>query len=167
MVAATICKYHPGTYGLQEIHLTKDDVSCVNFAWAGWSYQSTHSSYFRRVSVLIHHSLMLWELDLLVDTEARYIFLHCQLYALRYIIAVVYTPPPFSREVLQTLLVHLLDKPDQPLLLIGDFNGYLHPRLDKFPSSTVGNVDRGTILYKFMQEVGWIDLWQANYPHEK
>lgn len=97
------------------------------------------------------------ELNVLVDKEGRFIFLHCKLCELCCIIAVVYIPPPFSSKVLQILLVYLLVKRDFPLLLIGGLNCYFHPLLDKYPPSQV---------YRFMQE-GWIDFWRTTHPQEK
>lgn len=144
MVAAGLSRHHPAIYGLQETHLTRDTLSWVQYAWAGWSYHSTHS-YSRGVCVLIHRSLVFNEIDVLVIREGRYVFVPCQLFTMQCIIALVYIPPPFSREVLQILLAYLLDKPDVPLLLMGDFNCYLHPHLDKHPSINTGSSDRGTL----------------------
>lgn len=57
MVSTTLQKHLPAIRALQETHLVSDTLSCVNFSWVGWVYHSTHTSYSREVSVLVHQSL--------------------------------------------------------------------------------------------------------------
>lgn len=71
------------------------------------------------------------------------------------LLAFVYIPPPFSRDVLQLLLSYLANKPDVTVLIMGDFNCYLYPRLD-IPPSRGG---RGKALSRLLSEVGWMDIW--------
>lgn len=53
-VSTSLRKYLPA---LQETHLTRDTVSGLNFAWVERAYHSTHTTYSRGVSVLVHDSL--------------------------------------------------------------------------------------------------------------
>lgn len=50
------------------------------------------------------------------------------------------------------------------LLVIGDFNGYMCPTLDKHPPASVGPQFRGTVLSRFVPKVGRIDLWRRRNP---
>lgn len=75
MVSTALQKHLKAICALQETHLTSDTVSYLNFAWVGKVYHSTHTNYFRGVSVLVHHSLDFHELDHSIDTEGRYIFI--------------------------------------------------------------------------------------------
>lgn len=133
MISSCLRKFHTVIIGLQETHLTWDTVHCLHYPWMGKAYHSTHSAYSHGVSVLIHKTLAYQEIDSLVDSSGCFIFLFCKLYTLTLILAFVYIPPPFSREVLQLLLSYLDDKPDIPTLIMGDFNCYLDPHLDRHP----------------------------------
>lgn len=56
MISSGLCKFYPAIIALQETHLLRDNVSCLQYAWVGKSYHSTHTAYSRGVSVLIHKS---------------------------------------------------------------------------------------------------------------
>lgn len=69
--------------------------------------------------------------------------------------------------VLRLLLTYLEGKPDLPLLLVGDFNCWLYPHVDKHPPSQIPIPLRGTPLLRLLTEVGWIDLWRHRNPSVK
>lgn len=77
------------------------------------------------------------------------------------ILAFVYIapPPPYSREVLQLLLSYLENKPDTPVLIMGDFDCYLDPRLDRHPPMSLPKGGWGTALSRLLAEVRWMDIW--------
>ena len=164
MIRSGLKKFLPAIVGLQETHLTKDTVGCLGFSWVGKAYHSTHTSYSRGVSVLIHRSLAYQEMDAVVDALGRYVFLYCKLFTVTMILAFVYIPPPFSREVLQLLLSYLGDKPDIPVMIMGDFNACIDPREDRHPPARMPQGNRGTALSRWMGEVGWLDVWRARFP---
>lgn len=139
----------------------------MQYPWVGKAYHSTHSAYSRRVSVLIHKSLAYQELDPMIDPLVRYVFLYCRLFTLTVIIAFMYIPPPFSKEILQHFLLYLVDKPEVPTIILGDFNGYLDPRLDRHPPVQPPSGGRGTILSRLMAEVGWTDVLRMKHPTTK
>lgn len=139
----------------------------LQYSWVGKVYHSTHSAYSHRVSVLIHKSLAYQEIDSVVDPMGQYVFLYCRLFTITVIIAFVYIPPPFSREILQLLLSYLVDKPEVAIMILGDFNGYLDPRLDRHPPVQPPLGGRGTILSRLLMEVGWTDEWRLKYPTTK
>lgn len=104
IVSTSIRKYLPAICALQEIHLSPDTWSCLNFRWVGRAYHSTHPLFSRGVSVLIHSALDYQELDSVVDSEGRYVILYCRLFSLKCILAFVYIPPPYSHRVLRAEL---------------------------------------------------------------
>lgn len=89
MVSTALRKHLPVVCALQETHLVPETLSCLNFAWAEWAYHSTHTSYSRGVSVLIHCSPDFQLLDKRIDSEARYVFLLCRIFQLTCILAKV------------------------------------------------------------------------------
>lgn len=167
MISSGLRKFHPAIIALQETHLLGDNVGCLQYAWVGKSYHSTHTAYSRGVSVLIHKALAYQELDSLVDGAGRYVFIYCKVYTLTLIIAFIYIPPPFSREVLQLLLMYLAGKPDVPLLIMGDLNCYLDPKLDRHPPVHSPGGGRGTALSRLVTELGWTDFWRIRNPNTK
>lgn len=50
---------------------------------------------------------------------------------------------------------------------MGDFNGYLDPRMDIHPPAQPPLGSKGNILSLLLQEVGWIDVWRTKYPTTK
>lgn len=156
IISSCLRKFHPAIIGLQETHLLGDTVGCLQYAWVGKSYHSTHSAYSRGVSVLIQSAGLPGDrLD--SGRSGRFIFIYCKLYTLTLLLAFICIPPPFSRDVLQLLLSYLASKPDIPVLIMGDFNCYLDPRLDRHPPRG----GRGTALSRLLSEVGWADFWHT------
>lgn len=103
----------------------------------------------------------------MIETEGGFVFLYCRMYTVKCILVIVYIPPPFFRDFLQTLLVYLLGNPDVPPLLLEDFNGYLNPTPDRHLLFFQGVKGRGTTLSHFVQQVGWMDLWRSHYTPER
>lgn len=56
-----------------------------------------------------------------------------------------------------------LGHPNVPLYILGDFNCYLDPSLDKHPPRTGGRALHRTALKKIVEEVGGIDPWRGKY----
>lgn len=143
-----------------------DSVIC-EFCMGGIAYHSTHTSYYRGMSVLIYRSPDFQLFDKVVDYEGRYVFLLCRLFQVTCILAAVYVPPLFTATVLRILLSYQLSNSNIPLILVGDVNGVLDPVLDKHPSLTMGLQHTRSPLLKFTEEVGWIDPWCFRNPKQK
>lgn len=159
-VSSVLRRYHPAIKGLQETHLTTKTLRCMNYSWAQQVYHSSHTTYSRGVCVLIHKALDYHELAKASNPEGRYIFLHCKLFTLTCVLAVVYILPPFSTMVLRELVAFLLDKPRALLFILGDLNGVLNSILDRHPPLPLGPSPRGTPLSRFLAEMSWVDIWR-------
>lgn len=140
MVSTSSHKYLPAIFALQETHPTSDTLSCLNLRWVGKMNFSTHTSFSRGASVLIHSSLDYQELECVVNDEGWYVILYCPLFSLKCILAFVYIPPPYNHQVLRVVLEYQLSHPDVPLYVLVDFNCYLEPALDKFPCTAQRNL---------------------------
>ena len=97
----------PGVICFQETHLTAETVCFLKYMWVGKAYHSTHTSFSRGVSVLVHNALDFQEIDSAADSEGRYVFIHCKIGTLICVLACVYIPPPFKAAVLRLLLSFL------------------------------------------------------------
>lgn len=164
MIFTCLKKFYPAIICLQETHLTAETKSCLKYTWIGWAYHSTHTSFSRGVSVVIHRSLDYQEYASKIDSEGRFVFLHCRIGILHCVLACVYVPPPFDARVLRPLLEFLTDKPNLPMLIVGDFNTWLDPGLDKHPPPGIQAPHRVTPLARLLQELGWLDLWRHRNP---
>lgn len=133
------------------------------FRWVDKAYHFTHTACSRGVSVLIHGSLDYQELDSVVDTEGRYVTLHCRLFSLKCILAFVYIPPPYSHQVLRAMLEFQLGHRNA-MYVVGYFNCYMDPHLDKHPSVASGRSVCRTALRKLVKEVGWLEVWRSRNP---
>lgn len=91
LVNTVFCKYQPAICELQEAHFMKKILSCLRYFWTGYAYHSVYSSIFRGVSILLHRSLDFQELASIVDVKGSYIFIHCKLYTVTCILAMVYS----------------------------------------------------------------------------
>lgn len=100
----------------------------------------------------------------MIDAEGRYIFLLCRLYTLKCILAFVYIPPPYDNQTLRALLEFQIKHHEVPLFVLGDFNCYTDPVLDKHPPVINSRGTKRTALKKLIDEVGWKDPWRSKYP---
>ena len=164
MLLMCLKKYLPGVICFQETHLTVETVCFLKYAWVGKAYHSTHTSFSRGVSVLVHSALDFQEIDSAIDPEGRYVFIHCKMGNLICVIACVYIPPPFTAAVLRLLLSFLDGRPDVPLLVLGDFNCCLDQVADRHPAPRPSALARSTPLARLLQEVGWVDIWRHRNP---
>lgn len=160
MTFACLKKFYPAVLCLQETHLTTETKSSLKYAWIGWAYHSTHTSFSRGVSVVVHRSLDYQEYASKIDPEGSFVFLHCRIGILKCILACVYIPPPFDARVLRLLLEFPEGKPNLPMLLVGHFNSLLDPGLDKHLPLGLQAPHRATPPARLLQEMGWLDIWR-------
>lgn len=161
MVTTILKKYSPAIYVLQDTHLVLETVSRMGFSWVGWAYHSTHTSYSRGVSVLVHCAVDFQMIDKLIDTEGRYVIILCKIHNLKCILAAIYVPPPFTTEVLRLILTYQLGHPDVPLIILGNLNCYMDPVLNKYPPPMASRTRARMALQKFTEEFGWLDPWRS------
>lgn len=107
---------------LQETHLTRDTKTQIRNKKYRCQFHAVHTSYFRGVSVLIGREVVFTCRQCNIDAGGRYIFLHCIIGNQEYTLANIYIPPPFKLEVLYCLLEFIVDKPNIPIIAVGDFN---------------------------------------------
>lgn len=116
---------------LQETHMHTDQSMQFSARLFSQQFHPVYSSFSRGVSILIPQGTPFTCMHSVID-KGRYIFLRCNVEGLECILANVYIPPPFSAEVPNILAGFLARHPNVPALVLGDFNNYLNPQLDKF-----------------------------------
>lgn len=131
VVFAVLDTFKVGIACLQETHLTKDTKINVRKRRYQHQFHSMHTSYSRGVSVLIGSGVAFSCRQ--YKSEGRYVFLHCVTENLEYVLANIYIPPPFKLDVLYSLLEFIIDKPELPVIVVGDFNVVIHKKVDRHP----------------------------------
>lgn len=158
-----INRHMPGIVCLLETHLEVDKVKILSRRWVVKEFHSTHSSFSRGVSILIHKKVECEVLDHKIDSQGRYVFLHMRLYGRTFVLAAIYIPPPFSGEVLRQLVAYLKQREEPRVLAIGDFNCVLDEITDRWRQSPVV-IRGGSPLAGFLDEFGWVDFWRSRNP---
>lgn len=158
-------QFQPAILCFSETHLLRDTTRVLHKPWLVSAYHSVYSSHARGVSVLVHKNLPFQCTKVSVDPEGRCVCLLCSVYNISLILVAVYIPPPYSGEIMKKILSFL--DPHVPSLLIGDFNNYLHPYLDKFHSGNITPQDRPTSLSRLIAEVGLCDVWRVRHPETR
>lgn len=113
-VYKSLVKYQPAIiflFFLQETHLVKDTVRCMQRHWIGWECHSMHTSYSRDISILVHKNIPFECVDKEVDEDGRYICVYCKIYHLHYVLVTLYIPPPYNCSVIKKVLVFFASTP--------------------------------------------------------
>ena len=101
---------------IQETHLTKETkLKLINKRKYQSQYHSVHSSYSRGVSIMVKTGVSFACIESRIDELGRYIFLHCLIENVPYVLANIYIPPPFKMEVLYKLTEFVVNKVNIPV----------------------------------------------------
>lgn len=157
-------RFQPAILFVSETHMVKDSLHLMNRPWLGHYFHSTYSSHSRGVSVLVHRQIPFICTSSLIDADGRYVCLACSVYRVHFILIALYIPPPYSGEVLKKVLTFIASLPVAPILVMGDFNNYIHPYWDKFHTGNISPGDRPTSMARVLEEVGLRDVWRLRFP---
>lgn len=160
-------QFYPAILCLSETHLIADKLNLLRKPWFSHTYHSVYSSHSRGVSILVHSQIPFQCHRSVIDSDGRYVCLVCSVHNTMLILVAVYIPPPYSGEVLRKILTFLDASPRAPVIIIGDFNMYLHPYWDKFHSGSIAPDSRPTSLARVLVEIGFQDLWRTRFPTAK
>lgn len=94
-----------------------------------------------------------------IDEHGRYISLQCSIENKMWVLANSYIPPPFKTEILYKLMEFILDKPDIPVIVVGDFNTVMDRSMDRFSLGSSKGIVPGSQLSQFLGEAGLVDNW--------
>lgn len=111
---------------LQETHLIGSKIMALKKPWI----QRAFSDYARGVSVLISKKLPGVIEHIHTDPFAKYVIVVMTLWQIKYVITALYVRPPFSPDILFTVLERILPHCLAKLLIMGDFNSTMSPTLD-------------------------------------
>lgn len=105
---------------------------------------------------MIHKSLPFSLLDLVLDSEGRYVLIHAQIHTVKWVIAGLYLPPPASMALLNQITSKIAELANDNMILLGDFN--MVPDLGMDRMSTSGHSHSG--LAEWAELYGLTDVWR-------
>lgn len=120
---------------LVETHITGQIQRALRRPWIGWTYHATHTPYSRGVSILIAKSTPFSCISVRTDPQGRFIFLHCTLSGIQYLIMAFYIPPPYTSTLINEGLLFMAKHPLVPSIWLGDFNMVLDPSMERLQLS--------------------------------
>lgn len=131
--------------------------------WIGLAYHSVYSNYARGVSVLVSKTLPFQLVDFHVDQSGKFVIVHAIIRGRHYVLAGIYIPPPFHRNVLDAIMAKVSLYPDIPFLLLGDFNATLSQTLDRLhPHQT-----NSKTLCQWAHAYCLTEVWRWLHPNSK
>jgi exonuclease III len=163
-----------GIYLLQETHYTLIKQNKFKNQWGCPNIIFSHgSSASRGVAILFSKDLEYKIEKEFTDSDGRFIIIDISIGQKVYTIVNMYAPTRnFCKEqlsVFRQLLEHLSSFCLENVIIGGDFNLYLNPRLDKLdcmPDSNDNPEYRENIL-SFLETHDMIDLWRIIHPYKR
>ena len=155
---------------LQETHSELSIEKKWKEEWAGDIYFSHGTSSSKGVCILIPHKLNITINDKITDSEGRLIILNINYDSCKYILCNVYFPTRDHKteqnNFMKILQDHLSPFENDNLLVGGDFNLYLDPKLDKLDTMTNKNDNHEyrSNLISLLDTMDLSDAWRNLYP---
>uniref|UniRef100_A0A3B1KHZ5 Reverse transcriptase domain-containing protein n=1 Tax=Astyanax mexicanus TaxID=7994 RepID=A0A3B1KHZ5_ASTMX len=144
---------------IQETHLKHCDVYRFQNKYYKVAISSSAQNRTKGVAILVKRRLPLFIDQVGNDQEGRYAFIKARLGTIRLVLASVYCPNELDREFLNGLCNTLLELSDSHLLVGGDFNAVMNPKIDKSSSDTSSSLP-SKLLNQFIGDLNIIDLWR-------
>lgn len=133
----------------------------------GWSnFFSSYSTNKRGVITLIHKNLPFNVTATHKDNEGRYILVEGMLHGETVLLGNIYAPNAQDGEFYTVLLGQLVDMDCANIIIAGDFNCVLCPKMDKFPPQSI-LTKNSKALWQIRNELDLIDVWRHYNPLSK
>lgn len=120
-----------------------------------YAFHVTYSSYSRVVSILITKAISVQIEEVLSHPDSCYFIVVIRYLDAFYTLVNVYLPPPFHISRLLACTGRILQISTGTILIAGDFNATLSPRLDRLE----GTRHVHTALCDWMESYDWLEKW--------
>lgn len=152
---------------LQETHLKIHDHLLLRRRWVGQVFHSKFQGKARGAAILIHRSVPFVCSDVIADPNGRFVIVTGKISNFPVILANVYAPNWDNDNFFRHLFSVLPDTSSQHLILGGDFNCWINPKLDR--SSVRHNTPSKSakVIQSFMEEFKVSDPWRFFNPSGK
>jgi exonuclease III len=155
---------------LQETHTTEASESTWNFLWGNNNTIFSHgTSNSKGVAILFSKGLNVTIEKKCIDQNGRFIIVDLECEGQTFTLVNLYAPTKnFEIEqidTLQQLCSHLINFKRENLMLGGDFNLNLNPRLDKLDTSDANdNPNYRREILSFLETENLVDIWRVFNP---
>ena len=171
MVFAWLQNNFKGVIFLQETHTTEISEATWRHEWSGDVYFSHGTSNSRGVAILIPKGINILIHNVTRDNSGRYIILDATIDDNQMTLINIYAPTRDNindqLQFIQELQTSLIEYIDKNLIIGGDFNTYLNPKLDKkgYPKDSQSTYT--TSLTELMEVYNLVDIWRVLNPDLK
>lgn len=153
---------------VQETHLSDGLHDALKKTWANQIFYSSHPSGRKRgVAILIHRQVNFTPTSVFKDSSGRYIMVNGSIEGVQVSLLNIYAPnnaePTFMRNIFNVVLRQSVGE----LLLGGDFNCVMSPRIDRQPSSKTFLSQMSKVLKHYITELGLVDIWRSRFPRRR
>ena len=156
---------------LQETYSTPDIENEWKFQWQGKMLFGHGTNHSRGVLILFNNELHFEIKSEYIDTEGRYILVKATIQDTPFLLVNLYAPTK-SREQckffddVKSALDELDLDPDCEIIIGGDFNTHLNPKLDNLGGriETKASVRK---IKELMMTYDLIDIWRIHHPEKK
>lgn len=152
---------------LQETHLQKQEHEKLKSKTKSQVYFSSYNSSQKGVAIIIKPQVGFEIENCVIDKEGRYVLVVGKVEGREFTIFNVYYPPDSGTEFMLHLIEILTTKSKGVLIMAGDFNLVMNPKLDSSSNKMHRAEKNASVLRKFSSEVGLIDVWRALNPGKK
>lgn len=149
---------------LQDTHLTQTSLQYFNSLWKGKSYHACHTNRSRGVSILFKYSLQHDVIQVKHADCGNFIIVTCKIGTQTYLLANVYGPNEDDPVFYQTLTHHIESFSTDHIIIGGDFNFVINPKLDSFNYAREYNTNAKRVFINFIDENMLSDVWRSKNP---
>ena len=151
---------------IQETHLLGEDLLKVRRRWPGQVLASCFSSHSRGVMVLIHKSVPFQVNNVVVDTAGRYLVVQGTLLREDINLVNIYAPNDDNPSFFENLFL-LIASLSGKVLMAGDFNCTLDPRLDRSSGLVTSHSQSRKKIQQFIKDLNLCDPWRTQNPNQR
>uniref|UniRef100_A0AAR2LBN1 exodeoxyribonuclease III n=1 Tax=Pygocentrus nattereri TaxID=42514 RepID=A0AAR2LBN1_PYGNA len=131
---------------LQETHMSKTPTYTLTSPQFPHAYSACYNSKQRGVAILINRRIHFSISNNITDPEGRFIILNLSILNMHLCIANIYGPNVDDPSFFHNIFTALSDHSDTKLIIGGDFNLVLHPKIDS-PRTNIGSKSFFTKTY--------------------
>uniref|UniRef100_A0A667Z4X2 exodeoxyribonuclease III n=1 Tax=Myripristis murdjan TaxID=586833 RepID=A0A667Z4X2_9TELE len=145
---------------LQETHLKKTEHEKLGKMTQGLIYSSSYGSKRRGVAIIIQPYIAFEEENYIADKEGRFILVVGKIDSITISLLNVYYPPEMGPEFMSEIIELLTTKCKGVIIMGGDLNLTLNPRLDSSNNKPHRADKASSILRGAISELGLVDIWR-------
>lgn len=152
---------------LQETHLRVSDQTRLKASWIGHTYHSSFQGRSRGVAIILHKSIPFVCSNVIADPNGRYLIVSGIMFNTPVLLVNIYGPNWDDDGFFKTLFSTLPDISSHFLILGGDFNCWLDPKLDRSSTRHCISSRSARVIQSFKDQFALSDPWRFFNPSGK